>query len=256
MQSRRSRVPGNNLLTAEVDSRRKKRAQQGKMFSSLVWDEESSIVVQSAENGEIHEDLPWKEGEQDDLGDLQCRRLCRPRNTLLLAPRALGRWVEGCGVMWCNDFSESVAKVLWNQWVLFSFKWWCLLKVTCICGYFNMFRFRCFCTVLTGTLPLEHLQAPFYPLANIGSPLCPLWNPVTQSFWSISRRTLTWGYFTAEKNEKGSKFHSAVGSLAARQHSGNQKEVVEVCSTSWWKSNGNRALAKILRARSSFVIII
>lgn len=163
---------------------------------------------------------------------------------LLLAPRALGKWVEGCGVMWCNDFSESVAKVLWNQWVLCSFKWWCLLKATSICGYFNMFGFRCICTVLTGTLPLEHWQAPFYPLANVGSPLCPVWNPVTQSFWSISRRTLTWGYFTAEKKEEGSKFHSAVGSLAARQHFGNQKEVVEVCSTSWWKSNGDRALAK------------
>lgn len=100
MQSRRSRVPGNNLLTAEVDSRRKKRAQQGKMFSSLVWDEESSIVVRSAENGETHEDLPRKEGEQDDLRDLQCRRLCRPRNTLFVtgteSPGEVG------GRMWSN----------------------------------------------------------------------------------------------------------------------------------------------------------
>ena len=45
MQSRRSGVPGNNLLTAEVDIRRKKRAQQRKMVSSLVWNEESSVGV-------------------------------------------------------------------------------------------------------------------------------------------------------------------------------------------------------------------
>ena len=46
MQSRRSGVPGNNLLAAEVDIRRKKRAQQGKMVSSLVWNEEGSVGMQ------------------------------------------------------------------------------------------------------------------------------------------------------------------------------------------------------------------
>lgn len=36
MQSRTSRVLGNSLFTAEVDSRRKKRAQQGEAVLALV----------------------------------------------------------------------------------------------------------------------------------------------------------------------------------------------------------------------------
>jgi len=42
----------------------------------------------------------------------------------------------------------------------------------------------------------------------------------------------TWGYLPEKKNEDGHSFHSAAGSLAAREHLGNQKEVVEVCSNS------------------------
>lgn len=199
---------GNNLLTVAVVSRRPKTAQPGKGVSSLLWNKESS-----REWG--HSPKPAQEGRWGG-------RLTLPPLQEAVSPSAstetLGSRVEWCKVTWCHDFSILVAKALGNQWVLFSFKWQCLLKAICICVYFNVFRFHRICTVVTGTLPLQHWQAPFYPLVDAGSPFCPLQTPTLQGFCSICGRTPTWGCFTAEKKWGGKQVPWCCGvPLAARK---------------------------------------
>lgn len=90
----------------------KRELSKGKRF--CLWFEMRKVaqVGSTAKNGEMHKDLPGKEGEQDDVCGLQCRRLCHPHNTLSLAPRALGRKVECCRVTWYKDFNVSVTNVL------------------------------------------------------------------------------------------------------------------------------------------------